>query len=859
MLRLTLSNLLARKVRLLMSTLAIVLGIGFLTGVLTFSAGLSATFDGIVKGSATDAVVRVADSAEMTSVGGPSGSARVVEPGLVKELAALPEAAAAAGSVDGFGLYVLDSNGKAVGGGGAPTLAFNHTDTVNVLGQPVLALDEGRWPTKPTEVALDTRSAANAGYEIGDEVTVIPPATGEEKPGDDLTRKLRLVGTAEFNGGGTAGSTLVFLDREGAQQLFLGGRDAFTSVMLTAADGVSQDQLAAAAREVVPKGFEVATGDEVIDESQSAIGELLTIITAFLVTFAIIAVVVGGFIIANTFSILVAQRVRELALLRALGASRRQVTGSVLVEALLTALIGATAGIGVGLGLARALAALFRVVGLDINGDALQLTPRTVVLAYGVGVLITVASAYLPARRAARVAPVAAMRDEGPMPEESLRRRTLVGLLVVLAGGGAAYVGLTGGPGPDAAWIGVAAVVWVLTLAFVSPVVGRPLLVATRALFSAVFKMPGRLAGDNAIRNPRRTGATASALMIGLTLVSAVGVLASSLSAQTTELVDEQFSADFVVTSVGFGTFPTSIGTEMADLKAVKTLSRQQGTIATVDGGKDPAFLSAVDDAFDDVYTLDMVAGTQKRGDRGALLSETSAEELRKGVGDALDLRFPGDAEVRVKVVGVFADSQVTGGITVPLAVLKEAGVQRADNRLSILVDTSDEAATLMAHADLNAVVRDLPIVSVQDKEQFTEGLKGQVNQLLYMIYGLLALSVVIAVIGIVNTLSLSVIERTREIGLLRAVGLSRRLLRRMITLESVTIAVMGAVLGLGLGVAIGVLLQRALREDLTVLAIPWGSLAVFLGVAVLFGVLAAVIPAVRASRMKVLDAIAQE
>ncbi|MGN0065873.1 MAG: ABC transporter permease [Nocardioides sp.] len=859
MLRLTLRNLAARKVRLLMSTLAIVLGIGFLTGVLTFSAGLSSTFDGIVKGSATDAVVRASDS-QQAAVGG-SGTGHEIEPRLVERLGGLPEVASATGGVDGFGLYVLDSQGKAVGGGGAPTLSFNHTDIVNVLGDPVLELDDGRWPDTTDEIALDTRSAANANYELGDTVTVVPPSTGQEKPGDDLTREFTLVGLANFNGGGTAGSTLVFFSREGAQELFLGGRDAYTSVSLTAAEGVSEDELASAARAVVPKAFEVVTGHEQIEESESTIGELLTIITAFLVTFAVIAVVVGGFIIANTFSILVAQRVRELALLRALGASRRQVTGSVLVEALLTALIGATIGIGVGLGLARALASLFRTFGLDINGDALVLTPTTVAAAYLVGVLITLASAYLPARRAAKVAPVAAMRDDAPMAEGSLRRRTVVGLVVILLGGVLAYVGLAGGPGPDAAWVGGAAVVWVLTLAFISPVVGKPVLLATRALFSAVFAMPGRLAGDNAIRNPRRTGATASALMIGLTLVSAVGVLAASLSAQTTKLVDEQFTADFLVTSVGFGTFPAAIGEEMADVAGVTTVSAQQGAVAFVDGSEDPSFLTAVDAAFDDVYTLDMVAGTQTRGPRDALLSETSAEELDASVGKRLDLRFPGGTEVPVTVVGIFADSQATGGITVPMEVLKEAKVPRADNALSILTDVDPDSVggRAIVHADLNAVVRDLPIVTVQDKEQFSEGITGQVNQLLYMIYGLLALSVVIAVIGIINTLSLSVIERTREIGLLRAVGLSRRMLRRMITLESVTIALMGAVLGLGLGVGIGVLLQRVLREDLTVLAVPLQSLVVFLAVAVLFGVLAAVVPAVRASRMKVLDAISQE
>lgn len=857
MLRLTLRNLAARKVRLAMSTLAIILGIGFLTGVLTFSSGLSATFDGIVKGSVPDASVRTAGTSESSGITTGQGG---VTPALVDKVAALPEVAAADASVEGYGLFVLDSKGKAVGGTGAPTLSFNHTDSVNMLGQQILELDEGRWPAAPDEIALDTRTAERAGYDVGDTVEVIPPTTPEDAQGrEDLVHELTLVGTANFNGGGTAGASLVFFDDEGAQQLFLGGADRYTSIQLTATEGTTQKQLVDAVSPLLPDGLEAVPGDTIVDESESVIGEMLTLITAFLVTFAVIAVVVGGFIIANTFSILVAQRVRELALLRALGASRRQVTRSVLVEALLMALLGATIGIVVGLGLARGLAAFFGLVGLEINSSVLNLTPGTVVAAYGVGIAITLASAYLPARRAAKVAPVQAMREDLQSTEGGLRRRTLVGTVAVLVGVGCAAVGLRGGPGPDAAWIGAAAVIWLICLAFLSPVVGKPVLVAMRGVFGALFRTPGRLAGDNALRNPRRTGATASALMVGLTLVSAVGVLAASLAAQTDKLVDDQFQSDYLVSGIGFGSFPTGIGDEMEQIGGVRTLSRQQFAVAKVDGEKEDTFLSAVDDAFDDVYTLDVVAGVQARTGHEAIVGESTAEDLGVGVGDQLSVKFPGKPATDLTVMGVYADSQVVAGLTVPLSLLEENGVQRVDSVLSILTDDSDASVQAVVRADLEKVVKDLPIVTVQNKEEYGESIRGQVNQMLYMIYGLLALSVVIAVIGIINTLSLSVIERTREIGLLRAVGLSRRKLRHMITLESVTIAVMGAVLGLALGVVIGALLQRALREDLTVLAIPWSSLAIFLAVAVVFGVLASIVPAIRASRMKVLDAIAHE
>ena len=642
---------------------------------------------------------------------------------------------------------------------------------------------------------------------------------------------------------------------DGAQQLFLGGRDAFTSVALTAATGVSQQQLVDAAATVVPASYEAVKGDTVAEESQDAIGQFLDVISTFLIAFAVIAILVGGFIIANTFSILVAQRIRELALLRALGASRVQVRRSVLLEAGLMALLGASLGIGTGLLLARALAALFRSIGLDINGDALDLTPTTIALAYGVALAVTLVSAYLPARRASRIAPVAAMRDEASPAEGSLGRRALIGSVVMLAGVGLAVAGVVGAPGNDAIWIGAAAVVWILTAAVISPVLGHPLLVACRAVFGTVFGTTGRLAGENALRNPRRTGATASALMIGLALVAAVGTLAASLSATSDDLVDDQFAADFLVQSASFQSFPTGIGDDMSEVEGVELLTRDQFTLALIDG--EPSPILGVDPAYSQIYDLEVLEGTQELGEDQAVLTDDAARDYGVDVGDQLELAFPGERSAAVEVVGLIEPTPVIGPVSVPLQVLEDAGVNRTDTSLSINLEPGADAAAVQQQ--LEEVIADVPIVNVQDREQFAESIKSSINQLLYMIYGLLALAIVIAVIGIVNTLGLSVIERTREIGLLRAVGLSRARLRRMVTLESVTISLMGAVLGLVIGLAIGVLLREVLKEDLTVLSLPLVNLLLFLGIAVLFGVLAAVVPAVRASRMKVLDAIATE
>jgi putative ABC transport system permease protein len=847
MFRLTLRNLLARKLRLVMSGLSIVLGVAFLSGVLVFSNGLSTTFDGIIYGTTPDGVVRAKDFAEFDA--GYSGTPKnVVTPETITALEELPEVQRADGDIAGFGMSLLASDGTLVGGTGAPTLAFNYHDGPNMDGGSILELDEGRWPEGADEIVLDNGAAENGEYELGDEVQLLAPY-------GEIEQTATLVGTAEFNGGGTAGATLLIFSTEGAQRLFLDGQDVFNRVSLTAADDVSQEELTAAAARVIPDDFEAVTGDEVADESQAAIGEFLGVIKIFLIVFAAIAVLVGGFIILNTFSILVAQRSRELALMRALGAAREQVTRSVLLEALVLSFVASTIGIALGWLLSRGLAALFRAVGLDISSNALDLTVGTVVISYLVGVVVTMVAAYLPSRRAGRVAPVAAMRAEAPHAPAPMGRRAAIGGGLLLVGAALAAWGLVGAPGPDALWVGFGAVVWILTVAVISPIIGKPVLIATRALFGRLFGAPGRLAGENALRDPRRTGATASALMIGLALVSTIGVLAASMNKSIDDLVDEEFTADYLVQSVNFVPFSTSVGDDLEDVDGVSVLSRQQYVGAMIDGKTE--FIAANDAAFTDVYDMEVVEGRVDLEGPEAFVYDEYAEELGVGVGDPIEMSFPGGRKLEVEVVGLVKSSEVTAWVNIPLDQIEKAGLARQDTSISILLE--DGADPEQVKNDLDDAASDVPIVAVYDKQGFSDSIRDQVNQLLYIIYGLLALAIVIAVFGIVNTLGLSVIERTREVGLLRAIGMSRTRLRRMITLESVAIAVLGAVLGLGLGIVIGVTLRETLKEDLSSLALPFGQLVVFLVIAVVVGVLAAVIPSIRASRMNVLEAIAEE
>ncbi|TWG94719.1 putative ABC transport system permease protein [Nocardioides sp. J9] len=844
MLRLTLRNLLARKVRLLMSGLAVVIGVAFLSGVLVFSNGLQATFDGIIYGSTPSGVVRAQDTDEFSDgVGGQSELA--MGPETVAALEELPEVERADGDIAAPGMSLLANDGTLVGGSGAPTLAFNYHDGPNMEGEQILLLTSGEWPTGTDEIVLDDGAADKGDYEIGDEVKLLAPF-------GVLERTATLVGTAELNGGGTAGATLLVFSTEGAQDLFFQGRDVFNRISLTPAPGVTQEELRDAASAVLPDGFEAVTGDEVAEESQDAVGSFLDVITTFLTVFAIIAVIVGGFIIVNTFSILIAQRTRELALLRALGSSRGQVMQSVLVEAFVLAVVASTIAIGLGLLLARGLAALFRSVGLDIAGDALDLTLQATLISYLVGVGVTMAAAWLPARRAGRVAPVAAMRADSAPERASLRRRTVIGGAVLAIGAGFAVAGIAD---TNALLIGIGAVLWILTVAAISSVIGKPVLVACRGLFAGLFGTTGRLAGENALRDPRRTGATASALMIGLALVSTIGVLAASLNKSVDDVVDEQFTADLLVQSTTFLPFSTVVGDRIAEVDGVGTMSRQQLTTAQYDD--DTVYLTGTDDAFTSIYDLDVFEGTTELDGDQAFVSKRFVDEHDVAVGDTLDLAFQGGKQLRPEVVGIVEDTEVASQVNVPLEQLAKAGILRQDSAISILLEPGADTAEVRDAIDEAA--ESAPIVGVYDKQEFSDEIREQVNQLLYMIYGLLALAIVIAVIGIVNTLGLSVIERTREIGLLRAVGMSRAKLRRMVMLESVTIAVLGAILGMVLGLVIGVLLQRALKDDLTSLGLPVSQLVVFLLIAIVVGVLAAVVPAVRAARLNVLDAIATE
>lgn len=844
MLKATFKSLLARKARLLMSAMAIVLGTAFVAGSLIFTDTLGRTFDGIMDGTVGDVVVQP----EQTDDYGGSGGGRVTAAD-VEEFAQLPGAERADGSVDAIGVFVVGKNGKVVGGQGAPALSFNYSDAPNQLGENPIVIDDGRAPERDGEVMVDTATAERAGYEVGDDISLVTT-------GDTPEIKAELVGTMTFGEGGMAGASVVIFDTKTMQKYFMDGKDEYSSVWVTAKDGVSQQELLTQAEPLVPEGYKGWTGKGLAEENQDDVQQALGFITTFLLVFAGIALFVGSFLIINTFSIIVAQRGRELALLRAIGASKRQVVRSVLLEAFLIGVVGATLGLLLGVVLAMGIKALFATIGLDLSGSGLVFAPRTVIAAYAVGILVTMVAAWVPARRAGSVPPVAAMRDsiDTGIGHHPVRRGLEVG---VLALGVVAFLyGLFVADSRELWWIGGGIVGLVLGTAFLAPFVGRPVISGLGRLYRAAFGSVGRMAEQNSVRNPGRTAATASALMIGMTLVALMGVVASSTTASVDKQIEETFRADYILSNAVGQPFSSTVADRVAKVDGVREVSPVRFSSAQVDGGQ--LYVTAIDPrSFADVEQIEPTSGTADLDEDSVMLS--TKHEGGRSVGDTVEVTM-GSSTKELTVVGFYDEIQAIGSPEVLMSVdtVEAMNGSAADNWAFIFLDAGADKAQV--ESDIEQIVDQQPLVTLKDQAGYADEQRASINQLLYLIYALLGLAIVIAVLGIVNTLGLSVMERTREVGLLRAVGLSRRQLRRMITLESVTIALLGALLGIVLGVIAGVAIQRALVDDgITELAIPWVQMLVFVGLAGVIGVLAALLPARRASRMDILRAISTE
>ena len=846
MFRVTWRNLLARKVRLALSGFAIVLGVAFVAGTLVFTEAMGGSFDDIIEGSTADVEIAYEGANDFNSL----QDNRTIPAALVTELEALPEVRSVHPTNFLYSVFVIGKDGKVIGGNGPPGLANNGTTATSLTGEPVQFITSGEAPDAPYEVALDEKTVERGGFKVGDEVRLATP-------GRPPTITATLTGIVEFPAG-LNGATLTVFDPEFMQDQFFGGRDVYTMISLNAAEGVSQQELADAAQQVLPEGVLARTGDEYVESNQEGLAEILGFIQTFLLVFAGIALVVGIFLIINTFSILVAQRSRELALLRALGASRRQVNRSVVLEATVVGFVASTLGLGVGYLLALALRFLFGRFGLDLSQADFVFTPTIVAVSYAVGLVVTVIASVLPARRASRIPPMAALRDDVALPESSLRHRVALGTALVVAGALGMAFGLLGEGVTGLSLIGGGILGILVGVALMSPYLGRPLLHGFRVVYRRWFGTVGNLAAENTLRNPRRTGATASALMIGLALMAMMAIFGASASASTDASLRQTLTSQYVISNVTQQPFSPDVAAQVRRLDGVAGVAAVRTGWGGIDGVGSQTFFSAVDPAdLGQAAAVPAVAGSLADLGPGKVAIAQNAADGRR-VGDRLTMNLQG-GDVPLEVVAIYpANPVIPSNYLVTHDTFRKGGLAPQDSM--VLVTKEPGADTDTVRAAIEQVTADLPTVTVKDPEGLAAEQKDQVNQFLYLIYGLLALAVIIAVLGVVNTLSLSVIERTREVGLLRAVGLSRRQLRSMIRLESVVVSIFGAVLGMVMGATFGATLVIALEDQgLTELAIPWPSIVVFLLLSAVLGVLAAVFPARRAARLDVLQAIATE
>ncbi len=844
MYRASLRNLLAHKLRLMLSGMAVVLGVAFVSGTLVFTDTLGKTFTDLVDKGVADVNVEPAAAFETGLAGTGIDTSRATVPAeLVEEIRDVDGVAAVEGSVQAEGVYVLDADGEVLDTGGAPGLGVSWMEEDALRVGSVV---DGRAPAGADEVVLDTNTVEKLGYEVGDAVTVL--TTG---PRVEAT----LVGTFRYgDDGGLAGASMAAFDTASAQELF-GEPGRFSALAVAATDGVDHDVLADDVAAVVGSDYDVKTAAEQAADLTASLEEQLSFISTFLLVFAAVALFVGSFLILNTFSMLVAQRTRELALLRALGARRRQVTSSVLLEALVLGVAGSTTGLLGGLGLASGLKALFGQLGLTID-SGLVFSAGTVAWSYAVGVLVTLVAAYLPARKAARIAPVAAMRQEAAGAPRSLRVRTVVGTGLVLAGGAAVLTAALGEGGT--ALVGPGALGLVAGAIALSPALAVPFIRLTGALLPRLAGRTGHLARENAVRNPRRTAATSSALMIGLALVTGFSIIGASANAAVDELVDEAVAADYVV-STGIGQpFTPEVAERLRAVDGVASVTQSRFGTARVDG--EDAFFMAVDpQTLHDAVSVAVVRGDMDRlADDGLYVDVPTADENGWVLGQEVELLLPNGQARDLRVAGVYERNEALGSHLVSLDTYTALGGIPLDRYVYVALADGVDADAI--RANLEATTAAYPVVDLKDVEEFKEEQRGQVDQLLMIINALLVLSVLIAVLGVVNTLVLSVIERTRELGLLRAVGMSRRQVRRMVRLESVVISVYGAALGLALGTLLGFGLVGALEsEGITRVVVPGGQLVAYLVLGAVIGVVAAAFPARRAGRLQVLEAIATE
>ncbi len=845
--KITRKSMRARWGRNVFIGLAIMLGVSFVAGSFVLADSLRSTFDNLF--SELNENVDLEVRATLT-VDNAQALRDPIPASIADDLTQVEGVAIVEPSLNRFA-QMLDPDGDPIQTQGAPALGVSWTGPSGISG---VVLKDGGPPAGPGDVAIDKATAGKYDFEVGDDIDIVF---------DSGTESFKIVGLVGLgNADGFGGATLAMFDPATARQV-LGAGDTYDAIDIKLADGADPATVKAAIEEILPPRTEVVTGQQVAEETADDINSFVSIFGNGLLAFAFITTFVCAFIINNVFGITISQRLRELALMRAVGASTKQVRRMIVSEALIISVTGTIFGILGGLGFAKGLIALFNAAGAGFPDAPLELQPRTIVVSVLVGVGITLLSVLVPARRAAKIPPVAAMRPELGYAALGASRRLIAGTVITLGGAALFLIGLFLSPGGTVgliAFAGGGALAIFLGVASLSTSVARPVSRMIGAPIQKLFGTPGRLARENASRTPRRTARTASALMIGVALVSAAAVFASSLRDTFGRILDQSITADYIVTDESFQGLPPNVEQNMAQLDVLEAVSGFRFIFGTVDG--DEKQISAVDPiAFPQLADLDVSAGGFEGlvdGD-GLMLHKDPANDLGLQLGDTVDVAFQNGVERTLTLSGIFDDGSLGANWYISIATL-EAVSDLPPRDQFVLARLADGVDPDPARVEIQASLAEFPQADLQSNAEFRDQQEGQINQLLKLIIYLLVAAMLLAVIGIAITLALSVYERTREIGLLRAVGMTRRQLRRAVRWEAVIVSVFGAVVGIVVGTALGVALSIAVPDNvIDGITFPFAIMVGVLFGAVLAGVAAALYPAYKASKMDVLQAIATE
>jgi putative ABC transport system permease protein len=853
MVTVALKGLAGRKVRASLTAIAIVLGVAMISGTYILTDTINNGFDSIVSNSYKNADVVISGESAFENTDGNGVDTPTFPQSVLGEVEKLPDVAAAAGSVASENVKLIDKEGKVIDTGGAPALGFSVDEDEQQFNPTQLTA--GSWPKGGDEVAIDKATASREGFAVGD--TIRLQAVGPQ-------RSFKVSGIAELTGvGSIGGATFALFDLATAQKVFAkpGQLDA---VRITSKPGVSPQELISQIEPVLPPTAVVRDTNEQVQEDKKEFD--IAFLQYILLAFAGIALFVGAFVIANTLSITIAQRTREFATLRTIGASRRQVMWSVVIEAFVIGLLGSVVGLFLGLGLAKLLNKLFVTFGIDLPQGETVFATRTVVVSLIVGTVVTLVASIRPARRATRVPPIAAVREGSVLPVSRFAKYGPVTALLILAVS-VAMVSLgtlaSGIPtGPRLLMLGVGVLLLFFGVSMNAARVVRPLAAVLGAPARSIGGAPGVLARDNATRNPSRTASMASALMIGLALVTFVAIFSAGTFKSFEDAVDDLFIADYTVTATNtFTPIDVAVGESLVGKPGVSDVTAiRAGSAHFLDGDHN---LSGVDSNIATGVNIDWKTGgpsvPSKLGNDGFFTSTDYAKDHDLQVGSAMSLEFPSGQRANVRLLGTFEEpngGSPFGDATISTALFDKYNPRPKDQM--VLVNTPDGVSDGNT-ATLEDDVSEFADAKVQTRDEFKDNFLAPIKKIINLLYALLALSVIVSLVGIINTLVLTIFERTRELGMLRAVGMTRRQVRMMIRYESIVTSLMGATLGIIVGVFLAALVTQALKDEGIAFAVPWLQLVYFVIAAILVGILAAVIPARRAARLNVLQALQYE